>query len=82
MKEVWYDVVFDEERKSYVGVCCMGKFGFDNDIGLIEGLRDGYGVGNGDMRGLVENGEYRRVKEIKRGMRDRGYRVERDEWGK
>ena len=81
LKEVSYDVLFDEQTKTYLPVSSIRKFAFDNDIALIDRFRHAYAVPNPDMRALLENPEYTTLKQINRAMRDRGYTVETDESG-
>lgn len=81
LKEVSYDVLFDEQTKTYLPVSSIRKFAFDNDIVLIDRFRHAYAVPNPDMRALLENPEYTTLKQINRAMRDRGYTVETDESG-
>lgn len=81
LKEVSYDVLFDEQTKTYLPVSSIRKFAFDNDIALIDRFRHAYAVPNPDMRALLENLEYTTLKQINRAMRDRGYTVETDESG-
>lgn len=81
LKEVSYDVLFDKQTKTYVPISSIRKYAFENDITLIDRFRHAYAVPNADMRALLENPEYRTLRQINRAMRERGYTVEQDSLG-
>lgn len=81
LKEVSYDVLFDKQTKTYVPISSIRKYAFENDITLIDCFRHAYAVPNADMRALLENPEYRTLRQINRAMRERGYTVEQDGLG-
>lgn len=81
LKEVSYDVLFDEQTKTYVPISSIRKYAFENDIALIDRFKHAYAVRNDDLRACLENPEYRTVRQINKAMRERGYTVSRDESG-
>lgn len=81
LKEVSYDVLFDEQTKTFVPISAIRKFAFDNDIALIDRFRHSYAVANPDLRLLLENPDYSTLRQINRAMRERGYTVETDSSG-
>lgn len=82
LKEVSYDVLFDEQTKTYVPISAIRKYAFENDIALIDRFKHAYAVGNEDLRQCLENPEYQNIRQINKAMREMGYTVSLDEAGK
>lgn len=81
LKEVRYDVIYDEQTRTTVPVSQIRYFAYQHGIPLMDRNKHAHAVQNEDLRECLQDPAFINIRQINKEMRARGYQVSKDEDG-